>query len=108
MSSRRARTFGSQALDSSKRGNSWRPRDWPDPISADKEGLVTRLLESIAEFKLGRPSSSSDFRFWPVWTSVTKNNGIDGIGLFPFFVLNWTFPKRRFALYAGSPGQALG
>ncbi|KAL0386672.1 UNVERIFIED_CONTAM: hypothetical protein Slati_4552700 [Sesamum latifolium] len=28
--------------------------------------------------------------------------------LFPFFVLNWTFPKRRFALYAGSPGQALG
>ncbi|KAG6467381.1 hypothetical protein ZIOFF_074285 (mitochondrion) [Zingiber officinale] len=77
MSSRRARTFGSQALDSSKRGNSWRPRDWPDPISADKEGLVTRLLESIAEFKLGRPSSSSDFAFWPVWTSVTKNNGID-------------------------------
>ncbi|KAL0292892.1 UNVERIFIED_CONTAM: hypothetical protein Sradi_6967600 [Sesamum radiatum] len=83
MSSRRARTFGSQALDSSKRGNSWRPRDWPDPISADKEGLVTRLLESIAEFKLGRPSSSSDFRFWPVWTSVTKNNGIDGKSL-PF------------------------
>ena len=72
-----------EALDSSKRGNSWRPRDWPDPISADKEGLVTRLLESIAEFKLGRPSSSSDFPFWPVWTSVTKKNGIDGKSL-PF------------------------
>ncbi|KAK6118505.1 hypothetical protein DH2020_047772 [Rehmannia glutinosa] len=38
------------------------------------KNVVNVDLLMLAQAPGGGPSSSSDFRFWPVWTSMTKNN----------------------------------